>query len=420
MLTYATESINFQGDRFFKSLVDVVTRLRITRRYDTDAINDSGFAETVKDYTGMTVRLNIEKNDLTPTAYARVPDFDVNHPFIKPLARNNGTYHRVGDSLNILANLGKEMRGGINLKTGKVSGFYSTIPLDVFITTALLNLSVATSEHIAATLIHEIGHHFSYFEFLGVVAFGSIVVGATSARVMELHSDEERKDVIIMGSTLLGIDSYENDDLDKMVTNPENLHVVMLRNYVSKLYINGTTTPYDYRNSEQVADVFATRHGAGRYLADYITVIGKATFDAATASRGVFTFAETGHVIYSVLKGIGGPAHAITTFYYSAPGVKVYDDPEARIRFIRQQLTNSISETEGMDKARLIRDVEVIDEILKDVEDKRDLITLFWESIPGPARSRRKQEEAAKQLESLLYNDLLFQAERVNETIAIK
>lgn len=415
MITHGIESINFQGDRFFKSMVDVVTRLRMSSTYDTEAVNNSGFSATVKDFTGMTVRLNIEHND-TPTVYARIPDFDMNHPFIKPLARANGTFHRAGDSLAILATLGKELRGGIDLKEGKVSGWYSTIPMDVFITTGMLNFQKATVENIAATLIHEIGHHFTYFQFLGVIAFGSLVVGATAARVMEIESAVERKDAIVFSSSLLGIESYQNDDLNNMVEHPENLHVVMLKNYISALYINGTSTPYDYRNSEQAADAFAVKHGAGRYLADYIRVIGLATFDAATTNRTLFTFVETGRVVYTILKALGGPAQAIASFYYSVPGVKPYDDPEARIRYIRQQLTGSVQDTAGIDKTRLIRDVEIIDELLKTVNDKRNLITLFWESIPGPARSRRKQEIAAKELEGLLYNDLHFQAARVIET----
>lgn len=418
MLTYATESIDFQGDNFFRSLVDVVTKLRLTRKYDTQAIQDSGFEAVVKDYTGMTVRLNIEFDNTSPTAYAILPDFDVNHPFVKPLAMNNNNAQRAGDSLNILAMLGKQLKGGIDLRAGRVSGFYSKLPLDVYVTSGLLNMSIVNSEHIAAMIIHEIGHHFTYFEFLGTVAFGSLVIGATAAKVMELTSDKERQDVIKQGSDLLGIDSHSNDDLDKMTTNPDSVHVVLLRNYMSQMYTNGNMTPYDYRNIEQAADTFATKHGAARYLADYINIMGSANFDKASMSRGLFMFVESGRVVYSLLQAMGGPASAIVSLYLSAPGVKIYDDPEARIRYIRQQLTGSVGEVAGIDKTRLIRDVEVIDNILKDVKDKRNLITVFWETIPSSARSRRKQEQSAKELESLLYNDLQFQAERIRVNTA--
>lgn len=419
MITYGTESIDFQGDRFFKNLVEVITRLKVGGEFTTEAINNSGFSNVVKDFTGMVVKLNIVPDSGAPNAYAMIPDFDVNHPFVKPLLQKSSSTRRAGDALNVLEMLGNEIRGGIDLKGGKVTGFYSKLPLDVFVTTGLLNMAVVRAEHIAAIIIHEIGHLFTYFEFLGTVAFGSLVVGATAKAVMELNSSDERRDVIRRGQDLLGVDASNADDLESMSENPENVHVILLKNYMSQLYINGNLTPYDYRNIEQAADAFAAKHGAGTALADYVVILGRASFDKATMSRALFMFAEIGRAVFNTLKGFGAPADGILSLYLSAPGVKLYDDPEARIRFIRQQLTASVGDVDGIDKQKVMRDVEVIDSILGRVKDKRDLLTIFWESIPSGARSRRRQEQAAKQLESILYNDLAYQAERISDTATI-
>lgn len=417
MITYANEAIDFKGRGLFKALSQVIFRLKMDGTYDTESILASGFTDTVRDYTGMDVRLNIIPNDSLSYAAARIPTFDINHPFLKTLEISN-TRITANDSLQLLRKLSTRLKGGIDKKQGRVSGFYSEMTLDIEVTTGMFKMPTIMEEHIAGVLCHELGHLFTYFEFLGTIGFGSMVIGATAKRVMELEGSKERKDIITFGNELLGVDSFSEDDLDKLAADPSQTHVVMLRNYVSQPYLSSDTLPYDYRNIEQLADMFAVKHGAGKAIASYIEITGRANYDKTSLSTSMFIFTGVVSGAYRVLQAFGGPAHAVAALCLSAPGIKLYDDPEARIRYIRQYLASEINaEATGADKEGVSRDIEAIDSILDNVTDRRRLLTVFWESIPGKHNSRRKQEIAAKQLESMIYNDLTYQAEQLTNNV---
>lgn len=416
MLIYATESVDFQGDGFFKALVAVITRLKIDDDYTTSSVDNSGFSSVVKDYTGLNVRLNFVPNDNNLEAFATLPTFDLNHPFLRlniPANKVMGA----SDSMAVLKTLGDKIKGGIDKHKCQVSGFYSQIPLDVTISTGYLRSPIFTEEHIAAILIHEIGHLFTYFEYIGVVAFGSMVIAETSRQLLEVNSIEARMDIITYADDLLGVERHLPDDLDKMANNAETAHVILLRNYVAQTYTTGRFPVYDVRNVEQLADIFTVKHGAGRAMASAIQSIGQATFDTSNQSQAVFLIIGVLTGLNKIIQAIGGPGDAIISFFMSAPGVKIYDSPEDRIKFIRNILANEINEDfKGVDKDQIIKDVQAIDNILKTVKDKRRLIQIFWETIPSPASSRRKQEQAAKEFESILYNDLQYQAALISKT----
>jgi hypothetical protein len=99
------------------------------------------------------------------------------------------------------------------------------------------------------------------------------------------------------------------------------------------------------------------------------------------------------------------------------PTIKYYDDPEARVKFIRQQMTNELKDKGLNDKRRdeILADLELVDVIEDGLDDKRGLLELFWTEIIPSGVTANTQEKAMKHLEELLNNQLFIQSAKLHK-----
>ena len=420
MIDISLESVSYAGKDLFTKLTEMVHFLRVDGTYSTDAIKQTLFNDIVKRHTGMNVNLMIIDFGLEMNAYASIPDLNRNHVFSKlygglPLRNNEGT--RILEMMEE-----NHKKATVNLSTGMVGGFYSDMPLDVVVFLGLIKNTTYTNAEVAAIILHELGHHFTYFQYINTVGYGGLVSILAAKEISGVNTKEERMDKIILANKVLGIDKKTSVNIDtEQDLTPEDVQVVMFGNYLTSTYSSTGTIQYDFRNCEQLADMFAAKHGAARDFVTGMDKMDRLVGDRSQRSKATFIIVETCKLILFVL-GISSivfaPIALMSLIVAQPSGYKTYDDPKARVGFVRRQIIASIQDVKRSSNPdnkvldTLIADLEVVTEVMDSINDHRTLVELFWQSLPGPASNLRKQEMAAKQLETMLFNDLEYQSTR--------
>lgn len=418
MIDISLESINYVGRDLFTKLTEMVHFLRVDGSYSTEAINQTLFNDIVKRHTGINANLIIIDFGPAMNAYASLPDLNRNHVF----------YQLYGD-VSIRGTEGTRMlemmedkrkNATVNLSTGMLGGLYSEIPLDVVVFAGLIKNTIYTPAEIAAIILHELGHHFTYFQYINTIGYGGLITSLAAKEIAGARTKEERADKLEQAVKVLGIDKKVTIKAEGDIS-AEKVQVVLFSNYLKSWYSATGSVQYDFRNCEQLADQFATKHGAGRDIVTAMDKMDRLVGDPSKRSTFTFIAIETCKLIMFVL-GVASialaPIALMSLIVGQPTGYKMYDDPKARAEFVRRQLISSIKDvkrTTPVDNRQLdmlVDDLEVVMGVIDNMNDHRTLVTLFWQSLPGAAANVYKQEIAAKELETMLFNDLEYQSTR--------
>lgn len=418
----AIESLNYQGNELHTKITEVVRFLRVDGRYNTDAILESLFSEYVRIRTGINVELVIAPDEeVGYNACVYLPTITKDHPwgklFMPVVTQSTGV--RGIEALKDIKN-----KATIDLDNSKVGGVFSEIPSKVFIGRKLLSDVSFTAEEVSGIILHEIGHIFTYYQNLNMMAYGGITSLMVARELAGVKDPQQREFILVQAANTLGLDIA---DVQKTLQAPTQNEVLLLRDYATK-HLNASTNPiYDIRNLEQMADHFAVKHGAGKDLASGLVKLLKQFGAPVTAIPYIVQEALNAVVIIGgiVLAGTMPPFHvagyigmisAILALGVSVPGIKIYDSPEARIKHLRAMLVQDLARAKRIGDKDLLKQINnqiaSIDESAKAIKDRRPILTVFWESIPGFYNKAAKQEKAAKELEALLYNDLHYQSSK--------
>ena len=90
------------------------------------------------------------------------------------------------------------------------------------------------------------------------------------------------------------------------------------------------------------------------------------------------------------------------------PLIKEYDDPQQRLNFIVNKLTDEVKDRKLPDDRRrqLLADIELAKQIADKADDKRTLYQVFWEYCRSEGSKAAKEEQMMKQIEELMSNGL--------------
>jgi len=282
----------------------------------------------------------------------------------------------------------------------------------------LLMSSHFTDGEIAAILLHEIGHAFTFFEYTGKYLTVNAVLAAATATALDNEPFETRTHVLVESASTLGVKIPELEKLAKIkdpTIRSNAIQVVFMRALYEKNQSGSGTGIYDYRVCEQSADIFATRHGAGREI---VTGLDKLLRygDPAYLTTATYCAMELvkmlgGTLMVAATMGLYAP-YMLAMFLFVKPEVKIYDSATARFTLVRQQLVEELKLTDlTVDRRRaLLDDVMVVNNIVSNMKDRRTLWELLQTTVVPSMRRDFKMEVLQKQLESLIANDLFVAA----------
>lgn len=410
------EIIDFQSGKLFQALTEAVNDLRVRGTYATEDIEDVDFHGIIKKHTGMFVTFTINKD--YNNVGILVPTVDKNHPFIREVYRE----YVNSDGIQAIRLLGNKVKGSIDRKHCMVDGIYSKFEATLIMGLEYLKDKTFSNAEIAAFILHELGHLFSFFERLGHMFTTSVVMAYAAREVMTIDEPKKRVDVLVEAEHVLGI---EIKDREKVATAAKEkrgtvVQTVILSAVAEKSRSELGTNIYDMRSCEQVADMFAVRHGAGKDLAIALAKMYKREVYTSTLSLTMYLSLELAKILMFIASlGIFIYAGAyiaagslIAMLIFTNPTLKIYDEPEARIKMIRKQVMEELK-IPHLHKDRqkaLLADIEAIEaaEIL--LKDRLSFWETIWTNVIPWQRKAVEQEVIHKQIEDLITNELFVHA----------
>jgi hypothetical protein len=416
----ALEMIDFQDNTFHEQLTGLFDELKkVGQRAMPESEAAKNIAQAIFDRTGIQIEFTMDEGG----AYCMPPILDKNSPLLSNVWRE---YFQHTTALKMIKKAEDGLiRGTIDLVHSKVTGAFSEVK-------CILNMPKSwvggrfggkefTGGELSAITLHEVGHLFTGFEYLIHSCTTNQVLAGVIRGLEESHDPNERMVILTTAANALKIDA---DELTKLADgNGGMMATVKILQEVAKMAPSEIgTSVYDQNNWEQLADQFAARHGAQRDLITALDKVHHAFGDISVRSPGMYVAMEILKVIMmlgSVLLAVVAPAAAIVPFFvwmglilFDSPGHESYDRPGVRLSRIRDQLVQQLKDRDlSKDLVERIKgDLVVIDRLLLTVKDRFTLISAVFNFLSSERRDRFAQEKLARELESLVTNDLFVKA----------
>ena len=314
--------------------------------------------------------------------------------------------------------------GYVDLKMAKVGGFFSKLTNEFLITPSFFD-GYFTAGEVAGFYFHELGHCYTYYEYLGQTLITNYILAEVVGRMDNQETLEKRMWVGKAALRLAEVDKSLRED----VTSAEVVAMV-LEGQVTRMQRALNTRWYDQRMAEAVADQFAARWGMGVDLARGLTKLERSAGIFAEAGYepkwfGLMmnfsnivalpfaTVAEgAAKVLLATIKRIAttfaiGMATNSFTFFALSSG---YTTLPQRIAALRRELVTVLKDR-SLDDAFRKRILAEIDELDKLLEEKHE-----WSDVFGKitrysldAVIGRGKEIGQQELTEELANNRLYQ-----------
>lgn len=398
------ESVDFQSTTFFKELTNAFTELQLEKKDASESPVVQQLSEIIRRHTGMNIEVRIDEYD----PCIEIPHVDKNHPLVNDYWRN---YINSNDGLALINKAGSAVRGTVNTKTGKVTGIFTELKGKTHLHRDMFATSRFLAEEIAAVTLHEVGHLFTYFEYITRTVTTNQVLAGVAKALDGAGTIEEREAVFISAKQALKLSELDEKALAKS-NNKKVAEVVILTNVARQVESELGSNIYDFSTWEMLADQYASRYGAYRPL---VTALAK-------YYRGVYhrSFRSTvGFLAMEALKlvAIIHPLLFVLLVAMDGAGDGTYDEPGARFKRVRNQIVENLKDKKLSkdDHERLMTDLAAIDDVLKSVNDRRQLMGVIYDNVVPSARKAYRQEKLQQDLEQLAMNDLFVKASELRQ-----
>lgn len=431
-LSSSLEAIAFQTNtRLLDEIAQTVNDLRVTGTQSTGAnkVLDR-LATVVKKHTNMSVRVNVSKGNLSASI------------FVAPLTRNSPVHSGTVKGILMLPSAGQAVRklatvGTVDLKTGRVGGVFASLPAtDMMIGDDLITSQLLTDKEVAAIILHELGHLFTYFYTLSKTYRTSYILDQLSR-----YPDMERK---IQIEFLQAVKDTTGVDSTVETVDPTELSVKIIAESTRDIQRDLGTKYLDNQLTEILSDQYATRFGAGVHLTVALDKIGRdasmiAKHDqyrstgetvAGISLSMVFTllpvvsFASMGGFLPYMTYTLTSPTNWVRALRLSLCiglgfsliklmfGVPVGMEPEERYTYIRNDLIGILKNRElPKDIVQsTLEDITKVNELIGDLNKFQSLSTFIKESIYGVITGNTASKSFTNRLEALANNQLFAQA----------
>ncbi len=412
------ESIKFQSSVFFEELTMLYDALRKTHLSESKLAKSDELAaigHCIKHHTGLNVYISVKNGG--PAVI--IPQVNRNHPFIDEWLRE---YFDDADIYRAMKKAGGVLKGGVDLQKAKVSGIFTEIESKIMMPYGWLMSGMGTTpEENAAVTLHEVGHLFTYYEYISRSVTTNQVLAALHRGYAEADTVDKRSAILISAKKALELKQEGVEELAKS-TSVEVVSSVIITNLVEKSRSELGVNIYDLNSWEYLADEFAARHQAGKHLITGLDKIYKMYGHMSYRSKGTYIAMEAvkltlliGSLIATMtpLVGLGvfGLIQSLMIISQDSD-VVIYDEPEARMRRIKQQIIQAMKD-KRLSREEIIRmeeDLKTIDSIMEHVKDKRQWLGILYDTISGTGRKNRNAVVLQQELEKLAANELFAKA----------
>ncbi len=378
-------------------------------------------------HTGMKFRFNFVRGD-GHNAFVIPPQADQANPM-----RPDAVAERVR-RLGRPASEQELFKGTVDIKTGKVSGIYSEIPVDIFLAVEFFNGSLGPAfngEHLAAITVHEMGHGFGYLRYLGQMVISNVVVAEIARRQHEGTDNKIVQEVVKVAEQKTGWRLRDLGTINRD-TDPLVIQQIVMAGMVESIRSEMGTKFYDRRAFEFTADQFVARHGGAALIVEALDALYKYYPGGIREYRGrtsnimasitgycMLLVSTLGTGVGVAAMGLINPIAGATLLICSVLGVVVtlfgnvddgiYDPIPKRFAAMRRELIASSKDQNltTAQRAEIIRQIDSIDRILETMTDKSYFgPQLIGEWLVGVFTGRPAEQKFQRMLEELVNNRL--------------
>lgn len=429
------EMIDFQSPELHVNLTREVKNYREQNKFSTKSLRkDTKITELLNKATKMNIKMFVNEST-DPNAWVMLPMIDLNHPLFKQRIFGISEMEKFWKRAEKAEEIGKRLTGFVDLKKGQVSGDFCDLEFEVSITRGLLKSGLTEGE-ISAIILHEIGHAFSVFAFIGRAFSTNYMLYDTLNSLKGTTERERRIEIIHHAQRYFDPNNPVKEDVLEDMADADNsaLEPIILGMYSRRVRNEFTMNDNSYYNlhqAEELADMFASRHGAAADLATGLDKI----MSTSLHYRLMHKESTSMYVAFEILKVLGFVFNIITvpfgigaimllikfavatgTIY----GKDVYDTPYRRLQAINRQTIEAIKRLERSDnqgdaelRNRLIRDYTVTQNVLKDMYDRESLFEIIWKGINVKRWTEKEVTELQRDIETITHNELFVHASKL-------
>lgn len=407
----ATEGIQFQSGLFAKELTQAFETLK---KLPKDEIPDSPEIKTIESIIDGHTKLLFSVDIGERGPHVESPAINKNNPLIASFHR---AYSSSADGIAMIKAAPGLVQGGVNLRTSQATGIFTKLQHRLALPLNYIVGKSYTAAELAAITIHEVGHIFTYYEYITRSVTTNQVLAGLAKALDGTGNVIEREAILLTAHKALRLGTEGVADLAKS-NNTKVVEAVVLSNVMRSTASELGSNIYDATSWEYLSDEFATRHGAGR---DLVTALGKLyqrDWNISFRSTPVFYAFEALKILFYVGNLMfGNFLPLVSMILISMPGNETYDTPEARLKRIRNQIMENLKQKDlsETDSENLREDLAAVDMVLDKANDRRDIFGMFWTTVSGSQRRAWNQQELQKQLESIAANDLFLKASAIKD-----
>lgn len=411
-LTTSNEAIEHQREQaLFHELTVIVEDLR-----DGGGIGDfkKDVQNSIREHTNLQV--DLKTSDFGMGASVIPWDINPNNPLYANVM-NHFSRSRV-----VKKNMKKhsEQVGWVDRKNSKVEGVYKDIETKIYIDGLHRNLEFKPEE-VAAVVLHEVGHLFTYCEQMTQTVMRNLTLTVAANEVTNNGDYQERAKLIDTISKEMNYDNIDVKDLAES-TDASAVSAVLIREADRKTRSSSNSYTYDITAWESGADQFAVRHGAGKALATALGRMSRTEQQLKSAlllHRGIMVACLTflagikSAVIITGITLVGIPIlmAIIWVRFIGDPNMDAYDPTRQRFKRIRQETLSALKDANlsKEDYRQILDQLDTIEEIEKSYIDARPAIVSIATNLIGSYSKEYKQRVLQKDLEELV-NSKAYQA----------
>lgn len=278
----------------------------------------------------------------------------------------------------------------------------------------LFDTSFFNDSELTATFLHEFGHVFNTFMTLGDYIWLNYYL--TDGIEILLGKKQNKLKIEIFNQKWL--DENIPPAIHEQFTNDrseENAKKVIFsamksapRHHLTNNHLLAT------RREEQLADMFATRLGYGKYLVSANYKHDRYYGDPQLTERK--WYAETAKIMLGLVLL---PVAVIGMLMYDPlihDGLSVrYDDPMTRNIKVRRDLVAQLKNPGPLDRDDIVADIDAIDAIIKEYSNNSSIFDGIINFFRPSIRKQRQNTKAEDDIESLMNNDLFIQAHKLSK-----
>jgi hypothetical protein len=409
------EAIDHQSGAFFETLTELIRSGNSATYKGLIAKGiDKDLSACIKRFTNLSIDLKILDSFESPgSAWIGTPVTDLNHAILDTGIREAYEFYFTGKSL-----IGEHTKQPgiftrVDLAKGKVYGGFTSIIAEMAIGDEFFNSEDYEPEECAACILHELGHYFSYIEFVTASVTTNFVLSQMADALSRTTNPKERESYIVAAKQVLGNSSNVDPEELSQAHDVNAVQIVLVKDYVETKRLEFGYDVFNDATWEAMADQFAARQGAGRAL---LTLLDKLErrYGADIALRGKtsFYFVEALKVVF-LLAGVTSLIALVMMVYDSAN--TLYGRMPVRYERIRAELVARLKDRKisKEEAASLTADIEVVDGILKTVSDQRQWFSYIGAMIFSSKREYYKAEAIARELEKFGANDFFLHAAKL-------